>query len=287
MRGDSDGAPDVAAYPRTGAEISAVRDGAGGVSASLAPFGGGSSVCGGVEPRVDGIRHKAAVTLDLRNLGKVVEVDQISRAALIEGGAYGPSLENQLKPHGVTLRHFPQSFEYSTLGGWIATRSGGHFASLYTHIDDFVESLRIVTPRGVLETRRLPGSGAGPSPDRMFIGSEGTLGVISRAWMRLQPRPSFRAGASVRFRSFFDAARAVRAVAQAGLYPSNCRILDPQEAFNTGAADGSAAIMVLAFESGDHPLDAWMARALECCADHCGTPQPANTSHAHPQCSAD
>jgi len=210
MLGDYDSAPDVVAYPRNEAEISAVMDWAGGVSASLTPFGGGSSVCGGVEPRVDGLRYKAAVTLDLRNLGKVVEVDQISRAALIEGGAYGPSLENQLKPHGVTLRHFPQSFEYSTLGGWIATRSGGHFASLYTHIDDFVESLRVVTPRGILETRRLPGSGAGPSPDRMFIGSEGTLGVISRAWMRLQPRPKFRAGASVRFHSFFGAARALR-----------------------------------------------------------------------------
>jgi alkyldihydroxyacetonephosphate synthase len=217
MLGDYDSAPDVVAYPRNEAEISAVMDWAGGVSAALTPFGGGSSVCGGVEPRVDGLRYKAAVTLDLRNLGKVVEVDQISRAALIEGGAYGPSLESQLRPHGVTLRHFPQSFEYSTLGGWIATRSGGHFASLYTHIDDFVESLRVVTPRGILETRRLPGSGAGPSPDRMFIGSEGTLGVISRAWMRLQPRPKFRAGASVRFHSFFAAACAVRAIAQAGL----------------------------------------------------------------------
>ena len=112
MLGDYDSAPDVVAYPRNEAEISAVMDWAGGVSASLTPFGGGSSVCGGVEPRVDGLRYKAAVTLDLRNLGKVVEVDQISRAALIEGGAYGPSLENQLKPHGVTLRHFPQSFEY-------------------------------------------------------------------------------------------------------------------------------------------------------------------------------
>jgi alkyldihydroxyacetonephosphate synthase len=217
MLGDYDCAPDVVAYPRNEAEISAVMDWAGAVSASLTPFGGGSSVCGGVEPRVDGIRHKAAVTLDLRHLGKIVEVDLTSRAALIEGGVYGPSLESQLKPHGVTLRHFPQSFEYSTLGGWIATRSGGHFASLYTHIDDFVESLRVVTPRGILETRRLPGSGAGPSPDRMFIGSEGTLGVISRAWMRLQPRPEFRAGASVRFHSFFAAARAVRAIAQAGL----------------------------------------------------------------------
>src|SRR5436309_12286929 len=236
MLGDYDSAPDVVAYPRNEAEISAVMDWAGGVGASLTPFGGGSSVCGGVEPRVDGLRYKATVTLDLHNLDKVVEVDQISRAALIEGGAYGPSLENQLKPYGVTLRHFPQSFEYSTLGGWIATRSGGHFASLYTHIDDFVESLRVVTPCGMVETRRLPGSGAGPSPDRMFIGSEGTLGVISRAWMRLQPRPTFRAGASVRFPAFFDAARAVRAIAQAGLYHSYCRILDAQEAFNTGAA---------------------------------------------------
>src|SRR5438445_13072074 len=114
----------------------------------------------------------------------------------------------------------------------------------------------------------------------MFIGSEGTLGVISRAWMRLQPRPKFRAGASVRFPEFFDAARAVRAVAQAGLYPSNCRILDPQEAFNTGAADGSVAIMVLGFESGDHSPDAWMARALECCADHAGTPEAARAGDA-------
>ena len=281
MLGDYDCAPDVVAYPRNEAEISAVMDWAGSADALLTPFGGGSSVCGGVEPRADGVRYKAAVTLDLRHLDKVVEVDATSRAALIEAGTYGPSLENQLKPHGLTLRHFPQSFEYSTLGGWIATRSGGHFASLYTHIDDFVESLRAVTPRGVVETRRLPGSGAGPSPDRLFIGSEGILGVISRAWMRLQPRPNYRAGASVRFPTFFDAARAVRAIAQAGLYPSNCRILDLSEAFNTGAADGNAAIMVLAFESGDHPQDAWMARALECCGDHRGTPEPTKTGDAH------
>src|SRR5947199_2944878 len=281
MLGDCECARDVVRYPRNEGELSAVRDWAGGVGASLTPFGGGSSVCGGVEPKVDGARYKAAVTLDLRNLGKVVEVDLTSRAALIEGGVFGPALESQLKPHGVTLRHFPQSFEYSTLGGWIATRSGGHFASLYTHIDDFVESLRVVTPRGILETRRLPGSGAGPSPDRMLLGSEGTLGVVSRAWMRLQPRPKFRAGASVRFQTFFEAAPAVRAIAQAGLYPSNCRILDPQEAFNTGAADGSAAIMVLGFESGDHPLDAWMARALECCTDHGGKPESTKAGDAH------
>ena len=105
-------------------------------------------------------------------------------------------------PHGLTLRHFPQSFEFSTLGGWLATRSGGHYATLHTHIDDFVESIRAVTPRGVWESRRLPGSGAGPSPDRMLLGSEGILGVITEAWMRLQDRPTFRASATARFSTF-------------------------------------------------------------------------------------
>src|ERR1019366_6035031 len=138
------------------------------------------SVVGGVEPKVDGTRYRSGITLDLRHLDRVVEVDRASRAARIQGGPLGRGREAQLKPHGFSLRHFPQSFEFSTLDGWIATRSGGHFASLYTHIDDFVENLRVVTPRGILETRRLPGSGAGPSPDRMLIGSGGSPGGVSR-----------------------------------------------------------------------------------------------------------
>lgn len=275
LRGEYDSAPDVVAYPRDEAELVAVMDWAGGEQAALTPFGAGSSVVGGVEPRIDGLRHKAAVTVDLRRMDGVLEVDRASRAARIQAGALGPALEAQLRPHGLSLRHFPQSFEYSTLGGWIATRSGGHFATLHTHIDDFVESLRVVTPRGAVETRRLPGSGAGPSPDRMFIGSEGTLGVITEAWMRLQDRPRFRAGCAVRFPGFFAAASAVRAIVQAGLHPANCRILDPEEACNTGAGDGTAAVMVLAFESADHAMDARFARALECCADHGGAPEPA------------
>jgi alkyldihydroxyacetonephosphate synthase len=265
---DYTSAPDVVAYPRTEQDVTDVLEWAGTARALVLPFGGGSSVVGGVT--VPAAREAPLIALDLRAMDKVLEVDPVSRAARIQAGAYGPALEAQLKPHGLTLRHFPQSFEYSTLGGWIATRSGGHFASLYTHIDDLVENLRVVTPAGVLETRRLPGSGAGPSPDRLFIGSEGILGVITEAWMRLQASPKFRAGASLWFPDFHAAARAVRAIGQAGLYPSNCRILDPNEARNTGAGDGSAALMVLAFESADHPLDAWMRRALECCADHGG-----------------
>ncbi len=281
LAGDYGAAPDVVAYPGNEADVAAVLDWAGGEQAAVIPFGAGSSVVGGVEPRVAGTSCRAAVSLDLRHLDRVVEIDHTSRAAYIEGGVFGPALEAQLRPHGLTLRHFPQSFEYSTLGGWIATRSGGHFATLYTHIDDLVESIRMVTPKGVVETRRLPGSGAGPSPDRLLIGSEGILGVITAAWMRLQHRPRFRAGGAVRFADFFSAARAVRAIAQAGLYPANCRILDPQEALNTGAGAGDAAIMVLAFESADHPLDAWVARALECSADHGGVPDRPGEGDAH------
>ena len=281
LLGRYENAPDVVAYPGTETEVAAILDWAGGAQAVVVPFGGGSSVVGGVEARLNGSHHRAAIALDLRHLNRVLEIDRTSRAARIEAGVFGPALEAQLKPHALTLRHYPQSFEYSTLGGWIATRSGGHFASLYTHIDDFVENLRVITPRGLIETRRLPGSGAGPSPDRLFIGSEGILGVITQAWMRLQDRPRFRAGGAVRFADFFTAARAVRAIAQAGLYPANCRILDSQEAYNTGAADGAAAILVLAFESADHPVEAWMSRALECCADHHGNFEQAGAADGH------
>ena len=116
--------------------------------------------------------------------------------------------------------------------------------------------LRVITPQGVVETRRLPGSGAGPSPDRLLIGSEGILGIITQAWMRLQDRPKFRGGGAVQFADFFTAARALRAISQAGLFPANCR-------------------------SGDHPIEQWMARALECCADHGGKAERTDTAAAH------
>ena len=180
--------PDLVAIPRDEADVVALLDWCSDARIAAIPYGGGSSVVGGVECDV-GDDYRGAVSIDLRALDQVLEVDRASRAARIQAGVYGPALEDQLRPHGLTLRHFPQSFEFSTLGGWLATRSGGHYATLHTHIDDFVESIRAVTPRGVWESRRLPGSGAGPSPDRMLLGSEGTLGVITEAWMRLQDRP--------------------------------------------------------------------------------------------------
>ena len=237
-------APDLVALPKSEADIEAVLDWASGAKVAVIPFGGGSSVVGGVEPVV-GDGYAGAVSLDMRHFDRVLEVDATSRAARIQGGIRGPAIEAALKPHGLAIRHYPQSFEFSTLGGWIATRSGGHFATLYTHIDDFVESIRTITPAGAMESRRLPGSGAGPSPDRMMIGSEGALGVITEAWMRLQGRPRFRADAVFGFPDFFAAARAVRAVAQAGLYPSNLRVIDNDEAGAYGVNAYEESLLVL------------------------------------------
>jgi alkyldihydroxyacetonephosphate synthase len=271
FRGRIENPPDLVAHPRDEADVAAVLDWCADAGAAAIPFGGGTSVVGGVEPRV-GDAYTGAVSVDLRRLDRVLEVDSESRAARIQAGALGPALEDQLRPHGLTLRHFPQSFEFSTLGGWIATRSGGHFATLYTHIDDLVESVRAVTPSGVWESRRLPGSGAGPSPDRMLIGSEGTLGAITEAWVRVQERPRFKASVGVSFDDFTEGATAVREISQSGLNPSNCRLLDAAEAELTGAGPPGKALLVLGFESAHHPVEDPMQVAIEVARDHGGEP---------------
>jgi alkyldihydroxyacetonephosphate synthase len=271
FRGRFDHPPDVVAHPADEDDVEAVLEWALGANAAIIPFGGGTSVVGGVEAAVDPERFDGVVTIDLGRLDRVLEVDAQSLSARIQAGAAGPRLEEQLRPHDLTLRHFPQSFQFATLGGMIATRAGGHFATVYTHIDDLVQSVRAVTPAGVWESRRLPGSGAGISPDRMLIGSEGTLGLITEAWVRVRPRPRFRASAAVRFATFQDGAAAVRVLSQSGLYPTNCRLIDPDEARLTGADDGSHALLMLGFESAGLEVDRRMDEALACCADHGGT----------------
>jgi alkyldihydroxyacetonephosphate synthase len=271
MRGQFSEPPDVVARPRDEAEVEAVLAWCADAGAAAIPYGGGTSVVGGVEPRI-GDGFDAAVSLDLGALDRVLEVDEVSGAARIQAGTLGPSLEAQLAEHGLTLRHFPQSFEYSSLGGWIATRAGGHFATKLTHIDDLVESVRAITPTGGWESRRLPGSGAGPSPDRMLIGSEGILGVITEAWVRVRPRPEHKLSCGVAFDSFGAGAEAVRELAQSGLDPANCRLLDPGEAALTHAAPEGKAMLVLGFESAHHPVDDPMRIAVEAARDHGGEP---------------
>ena len=258
--------PDVVAYPRDEQEVAAVLEWCSTRRYTAIPYGGGSSVVGGVEPPEG---SEGIVTIDLAGLNRVLEIDDVSRAARIQAGIYGPALEDQLRPHGFTIRHFPQSFEFSTLGGWIATRSGGHYATNQTHIDDFVESIRMVTPKGIWESRRLPGGGAGPSPDGLVLGSEGILGIITEAWMRIQVRPRFRASAAVTFPSFGAGAEAVRHIVQTKLWPANCRLLDPGEAADALGFGGQHAVLVLGFESGELPQGEHLRQVIAIARD-CG-----------------
>ena len=274
--------PDLIAYPNSEQEITEILDWASSNDIAVIPYGGGSSVCGGVETDVGG-DYAGVISLDMKNLNQIIEIDKDSRTASIQGGILGPELESKLKEYDLTMRHYPQSFEFSTLGGWIATRSGGHYATLYTHIDDFVESLKMITPSGLFETRRLPGSGAGPSPDRFAIGSEGIMGIITEASMRLQDRPTYRSSATVEFQDYEDALNALRQISQSGLFPSNCRVLDSNEALLNGAGNGTEHLLILSFESADHDKSMALGRALEISKDNNGLfePQSKNKEDAH------
>ena len=271
LRGHIDHPPDLVLRPRDEAELAAALEWAGQAGVALVPFGGGTSVVGGVEPAV-GDAFAGVASLDLGGMAGVAEVDPVARAARIRAGTLGPRAEDELGRHGLTLRFYPQSFERSTVGGWLATRAAGHFSTRTTHVDDLVESVRMLTPAGVYESRRLPGSGAGPSPDRLVLGSEGTLGVITEAWLRVQPRPAERASATVAFGSFAAGTAAVRGLVQAGLAPAACRLVDAAEATMTGTLAGGDTALVLGFESVGVPVGQDLARALELCAEGGGRP---------------
>ena len=248
--------PDVVAHPRTESELERTLEWCDSNGYVVIPFGGGSSVVGGVTPP----EADAVVTLDMDEFDSILEIDEASRAARIQAGVFGPHLENQLRPHGYTLRHYPQSFTGSTLGGWIATRSGGHYATNHTHIDEFVESVRMLTPSGWWESRRLPSSGAGPDPNRLAIGSEGILGVITEAWMRIQRRPVYRATAGVTFPTWEQSYEAARNIVQSKLWPANLRLLDPELSRDAAGMDGAHALLIIGFESAELPQD-WNIRA--------------------------
>jgi alkyldihydroxyacetonephosphate synthase len=268
--GDYTGAPDLVARPRDAAEVTRVLEVCDARGWACVPFGGGTSVVGGVDAQLARRDRAAVVSLDLGALAGVREVDMTSRLARIAAGTLGPALEDELGTHGLTLRHYPQSFEFSTLGGWLATRAGGHYATGPTRIDELAHSLAMITPRGELATHRHPGSGAGPEPMRLVLGSEGALGVITEAWMRVVPRPRWRATANFAFAEFTAGVAAARALAQSGLQPSNARLLDANEARLHRVRFDGTSVLLVGFESADHPLGPWLARAVELARDHGG-----------------
>lgn len=248
IRGDLPVAPDAVLRPPDPAAVAAILEWASRERVAVVPFGGGTSVVGGVSADVGG-DFAGAVSLDCAVLSGVVELDRTSRAVRVRGGTSGPELESALRPHGLTARFFPQSFEHSTVGGWVATRAAGHFSSRLQHIDDIVEAVRAVTPVGLWDSRRLPASGAGPSPDRLLLGSEGTLGVVTDVWLRVRPRPSGQASLTLLAPDFDTGAAALRQLVQEELAPDVCRLLDPDEARVNGVCATGEAVLLLGAES--------------------------------------
>ncbi len=225
--GDASGAPDAVVYPADAEQVAAVLRACAEEGVAVVPFGGGTSVVGGVEPWRGSF--PAVIALDLARLDRLLAVDRVSLTATVQAGMTGPALEEALGEHGLTLGHFPQSFEHSTVGGWVATRSAGQASTGYGRIDANVVALRVVTPSGEIATRAVPASAAGPSLRELLVGSEGTLGVIVEVVLRVRARPTVRRyeGFSVpRFEAGVDA---FRALVQAGAAPGVLRLSDPQE----------------------------------------------------------
>ncbi len=224
-RGDVPHPTDVVVRPGTESQVTAVLELASREGMAVIPFGGGTTVVGGVEPATDG----PTLTLDLGGLERVVQIDHQSATATVEAGILGPDLERHLNAAGFTLGHFPQSFEYSTVGGWIATRSAGQKSTMYGKIEDRVQSLHLACPGGLLTTPAVPAAAAGPDPVQMIAGSEGTLGVITQATLRLAPLPRYRDYRGILFRSFSEGVAAARELVQAGLRPAVLRLSDEPE----------------------------------------------------------
>ena len=222
-----DKATDVIVYPRTEAEVAAILACCRELRLAVIPFGGGTSVVGGLEPEAGG--HRLVVTLDLAYLNRLLEVDATAQTATAEAGIFGPELEARLAERGFMLGHFPQSFEFSTLGGWIATRSSGQNSLRYGGIDKLVESVRIVTPQGTIETLRVPRRADGPDLTQMLIGSEGTYGVIVSATVRIRRQPDARDYWMYAFKDFPSAVEASRTLVQAGMPPALLRASDEEE----------------------------------------------------------
>ena len=219
--------PDAVVYPADQGHVVSLLAWAADRDVAVVPFGGGSSVLGGVEPEPG---DQPTITLDLGRLDRVLAVDSTSRTARIQAGATGPEVEAQLNAQGFTLGHFPQSFEFSTLGGWIATRAAGQNSIGYGKIEHLTQAVRVVTPAGIIETKDTPATAAGPSLLQLLVGSEGTYGLITEATMRIHPLPAVQDYRGILFHSLEDGVAAFRDLMQSPqLHPAIIRLSDAPE----------------------------------------------------------
>ncbi|MFA7512200.1 MAG: FAD-binding oxidoreductase [Mycolicibacterium vanbaalenii] len=220
-------APDAIVLPGGDRDVAEVLRFCGERSIAVVPFGGGTSVVGGLDPtRGD---FKAVVSLDLRRLDELHSLDEVSWEAELGAGLTGPDAERLLGERGFSLGHFPQSFCFATIGGFAATRSSGQDSAGYGRFDDMVRGLRAVTPAGVLDLGRAPASAAGPDLRQLLLGSEGTFGIITRVRVRVHPVPEATRYEAWSFPDFATGADALRAVAQTGTGPTVIRLSDETE----------------------------------------------------------
>ena len=226
--GDVPNPPDAVVFPGTEDEIIEIMRFAEVESLAIVPFCGGSSVVGGVEP-LDREGFSGSLSVDLRRMDRVLRVDPESRTARFEAGIWGPQLEEELARRSLYMGHAPESFLFSGLGGWIASRGAGRQSTGYGKIEEMLEAVRIVTPRGVIDTLEVPASATGPDLDQVICGSEGTLGIITRATMKVRPLPEVYDYRGLLFKEFEGGVQAVREMMQSGVIPETIRISDPEE----------------------------------------------------------
>jgi len=226
--GKLDFAPDAVVYPEAEDEVAAVLKLAREENIAVVPYGGGSSVVGGVGAiKKDG--QVGVITLDMTRMNRLVALDEEAMTATLEAGIYGPALEDTLQEQGYTLGHYPQSFEFSTLGGWIAARGAGQQSNKYGKAEKWLVSARLATPTGVWQTENFPASAAGPNLNQIVAGHEGTLGVITEATVRIHEVPPVKDYRAFFFRDFFDGVATIREIVQSGLPVAMARLSDPDE----------------------------------------------------------
>ena len=226
-RGDLGRLPDLILYPATEDEVTALLRSALEHDAVVIPFGGGTNISGSLEaPRTE---TRTVLSVDMGRLDKVLEIDETSRIARVQAGVLGPHLEQQLNARGWTIGHFPDSFNHSTLGGWIATRSSGMQSDKYGDIADLTRGLRVVTPKGLLELRPVPSTATGPSVREMILGSEGRLGIITEATVHVHRVPAERKILGYLFPDWSTSLRAMHDIAASDATPSVTRVSDANE----------------------------------------------------------
>lgn len=275
--GDLADAPDAVVRPARHDEVAAVLAEAVRHRVAVMPFGGGTSVSGGLAARREG--YAGLVALDLGRMRRLLAVDRISRTASLEPGLRGPEAEALLAEHAMTIGHHPQSFEFASVGGFAATRSSGQASAGYGRFDALVVGLRIATPRGELSLGVAPASAAGPDLRQLFLGSEGAFGVITEVGVRVRPLPAVRHYEGWRWASFADGVEAMRRLAQSGSLPTVLRLSDEAESAVDlarpeaigGDAAASGCLMVTGFEGEAEAVAARRAAVAGALSDLGGT----------------